>query len=167
MHRGLVEGRKQSLARLRDIGLDATAEVQLGALVVDIPTGEIQAVLAGRDHRIGFHRVLDARRQIGSLVKPFVVAAAIEEDTDLHAGSLVRDEAVSILDDQGAVWAPKNYDRTEQGVVRLETVVAKQHQPGDGAPGLWGRSRSDPGATANLWDSGWANQAARDGAWGV
>ena len=124
VHRGLVEGRKQSLARLQDIGLDATAEVQLGALVVDIPTGEIQAVLAGRDHRIGFHRVLDARRQIGSLVKPFVVAAAIEQDTDLHVGSLVRDEAVSILDDQGAVWAPKNYDRTEQGVVRLETVVA-------------------------------------------
>ena len=59
--------------------------------MVDIPTGEIQAVLAGRDQRLGFHRVLDARRQIGSLVKPFVVAAAIEQDPRLHAGTLVRE----------------------------------------------------------------------------
>ena len=57
-------------------------------------------------------------------MKPFVVAAAIEEDPRLHAGTLVRDEAVSIRDANGNVWAPKNYDKTEQGVVRLETVIA-------------------------------------------
>jgi len=112
------------LFRLKDIGLDPSGDVQMGALVVDIPTGEIQAVLAGRDNRVGFHRVLDARRQIGSLIKPFVVAAAIEEDPRLHAGTLVRDEAVSIRDEKGNVWAPKNYDKTEQGVVRLENVIA-------------------------------------------
>ncbi|NCW09100.1 MAG: hypothetical protein EBW40_05035 [Gammaproteobacteria bacterium] len=124
VHRGLIEGRKNMLFRLKDIGLDPSGEVQMGALVVDIPTGEIQAVLAGRNNQVGFHRVLDARRQIGSLVKPFVVAAAIEEDPRLHAGTLVRDEAVSIRDEKGSVWAPKNYDKTEQGVVRLETVIA-------------------------------------------
>ena len=124
VQRGLTEGRKNILARLKDIGLDPSGEVQTGALVVDIPTGEIQAVLASRDDREGFHRVLDARRQIGSLVKPFVVAAAIEGDPRLHAGTLVRDEAVSIRDANGNVWAPKNYDKTEQGVVRLETVIA-------------------------------------------
>ena len=87
--------------------MDPSSEAQMGALVVDIPTGEIQAVLAGRDDNAGFHRVLDAKRQIGSLVKPFVVAAAIEEDSRLHAGTLVRDEVVSIRDGQGNVWSPK------------------------------------------------------------
>ena len=124
VHRGLIEGRQNMLLRLKDIGLDPSGEVQMGALMVDIPTGEIQAVLAGRNNQVGFHRVLDARRQIGSLVKPFVVAAAIEEDPRLHAGTLVREEAVSIRDERGKVWAPKNYDKTEQGVVRLETVIA-------------------------------------------
>ena len=124
VHRGLIEGRKNMLFRLKEIGLDPLGEVQMGALVVDIPTGEIQAVLAGRDNQAGFHRVLDAKRQIGSLVKPFVAAAAIEEDPRLHAGTLVRDEVVSIRDEKGNVWAPKNYDKTEQGVVSLETVIA-------------------------------------------
>ena len=124
IHRGLDEGRKNALARLKAASLDSQGEVQLGAIMVDIPTGEIQAVLAGRDHRLGFHRVLDARRQIGSLVKPFVVAAAIEQDPRLHAGTLVRDETISIEDDRGNVWTPKNYDEKELGIVRLESVIA-------------------------------------------
>ena len=123
VHRGLLEGRKNILNELKTVGLDPLGEVQLGTLMVDIPTGEIQAVLAGRDNRIGFHRVLDARRQIGSLIKPFIVAAALEEDPRLHAGTLVRDEAISITDEKGKVWSPKNYDRTEQGVVRVEAVI--------------------------------------------
>ena len=125
VHRGLLEGRKNILNKLKATGLDPDSEAQLGTLMIDIPTGEIQAVLAGRDNRIGFHRVLDARRQIGSLIKPFVVAAALEEDPRLHAGSLVRDEAISITDENGMVWSPKNYDRKQQGIVRLEAVIAK------------------------------------------
>ena len=40
-------------------------------------------------------------------------------------GTLVRDEAVSIRDANSNVWAPKNYDKTEQGVVSVsETVIA-------------------------------------------
>ena len=92
VHRGLLNGRKDTLRRLKDNGMDPLSEAQMGALV-DIPTGEIQAVLASRDDNAGFHRVLDAKRQIGSLVKPFIVAAAIEEDSRLHAGTPVRDEA--------------------------------------------------------------------------
>ncbi len=124
VHRGLMEGRKNILNDLKMTGLDPEGEIQLGTLMVDIPTGEIQAVLAGRDNQTGFHRVLDARRQIGSLVKPFVVAAAVEENPRLHSGTLVRDEAISITDEKGQTWSPQNYDRQEQGVVRLEDVIA-------------------------------------------
>lgn len=125
VHRGLLEGRQRMLDRLAERGLDPSREVQLGALMVDIPTGEIQAVLASRDDRPGFHRVLDARRQIGSLAKPFVVAAALDMDSRLHAGTLVRDESIAMTDASGQTWSPKNYDETEAGVVRLEQVVAQ------------------------------------------
>lgn len=124
VHRGLVSGRDKTLKSLADRGLDPSSELELGALMVDIPTGEIQAVLAGRRDQAGFHRALDARRQIGSLVKPFVVTAALEEDPRLHAGTLVRDEAIRLTDEKGQVWSPKNYDNTEAGVVRLETLLA-------------------------------------------
>ena len=53
-----------------------------------------------------------------------MVAAAIEQDPRLHAGTLVRDETISIEDDRGNVWTPKNYDEKELGIVRLESVVA-------------------------------------------
>ena len=45
----------------------------------------------------------------------FVVAAAIEQDPRLHAGTLVRDD-FSIEDDRGNVWTPKNYDEKELGI---------------------------------------------------
>ena len=125
VHRGLIEGRQTMLTRLDTLGLDPDNDAQLGALMVDIPTGEIQAVVASRNDRPGFHRVLDARRQIGSLAKPFVVAAALDMDPRLHAGSLVRDESIAMTDDQGRTWSPKNYDETEEGVVLLERVVAQ------------------------------------------
>ena len=53
-----------------------------------------------------------------------MVAAAIEQDPRLHAGTLVRDETISIEDDRGNVWTPKNYDEKELGIVRLESVIA-------------------------------------------
>jgi penicillin-binding protein 1B len=124
VHRGLVEGRQTLLERLKTRGLDPKQEAQLGALMVDIPTGEIQAVLASRNDRPGFHRVLDARRQIGSLAKPFVVAAALDMDPRLYAGTLVRDESIAMTDNQGRTWSPRNYDETEAGVVLLERVIA-------------------------------------------
>lgn len=125
VHRGMIAGRQAMLQALKARGLDPDSAVQMGGLMVDIPTGEIQAVLAGRDDTLGFHRALDATRQIGSLAKPFVVAAALQADARLHAGSLVRDEAITLTDAKGQVWSPKNYDQTEAGVVRLETVIAE------------------------------------------
>ncbi|MDC1208694.1 transglycosylase domain-containing protein [Litorivicinus sp.] len=124
VHRGLLEGREAMIDSLASRGLDPLGQAQLGALVVDLPTGEIQSVIAARDDKSGFNRALDARRQIGSLAKPFVVAAAIEKDSRLNAGTLVRDEAIFIEDELGRVWSPKNYDEGEEGVVRLESLIA-------------------------------------------
>ena len=44
-------------------------------------TGEILAMVGGRDYRYSqFNRATQARRQIGSAVKPLVFAAAVEEE---------------------------------------------------------------------------------------
>ena len=53
-----------------------------GALVaLDPKTGEILAMVGGRDYRYSqFNRATQARRQIGSAVKPLVFAAAVEEE---------------------------------------------------------------------------------------
>ena len=58
-----------------------------GAVVVSsTQTGEIQALVGGRDARYaGYNRALDAKRPIGSLAKPIVYLTALEEPAALHA----------------------------------------------------------------------------------
>src|SRR5690606_41794211 len=53
-----------------------------GAVVVtDAQTGEVQALVGGRDPRYrGFNRALDAARPVGSLLKPAIYLTARSEE---------------------------------------------------------------------------------------
>ncbi len=88
---------------------------QAALVAVDPRTGEILAMVGGRSYNSSqFNRALTARRQPGSVFKPFVFLAAFEEAaregrTDLTPASLTLDEPTTFtFDDQ--VWEPKNYD---------------------------------------------------------
>jgi penicillin-binding protein 1A len=65
-----------------------------------------------------------ARRQPGSVFKPFVYAAALQEGWAPEDS--ISDAAIEIVMPAGNVWRPQNYDRKERsGVVSLETALAK------------------------------------------
>ncbi len=88
---------------------------QAALIAVDPRTGEILAMVGGRSYNQSqYNRAIDARRQPGSVFKPFVFLAAFElaaEEgrTDLSPASLTVDEPASFsFDDQ--VWEPRNYD---------------------------------------------------------
>jgi penicillin-binding protein 1B len=88
---------------------------QAALVAVDPRTGEILAMVGGRSYNSSqFNRALTARRQPGSVFKPFVFLSAFEEAvregrTDLTPASLALDEPTTFtFDDQ--VWEPKNYD---------------------------------------------------------
>jgi penicillin-binding protein 1B len=88
---------------------------QAALVAVDPRTGEILAFVGGRSYSTSqFNRALVARRQPGSVFKPFVYLSAFEYAyeqgrTDLTPASLTSDEpAVFSFDDQ--VWEPQNYD---------------------------------------------------------
>lgn len=58
---------------------DSTAPLQGAAVALDPRTGEVLAWVGGRDFaRSEFDRVEQARRQVGSLIKPLLVASALE-----------------------------------------------------------------------------------------
>ena len=88
---------------------------QAALIAVDPRTGEILAMIGGRSYNTSqFNRAIDARRQPGSVFKPFVFLAAFEQAakegrTDLTPAALTRDEPASFVvgDD---VWEPRNYD---------------------------------------------------------
>lgn len=95
------------------------------ALVVASPNGgEVQALVAGRAYRQpGFNRVLDARRQVGSIIKPAVYLTALGPDGGYHAASRLEDRAVRIRQPDGSVWAPRNFDHSEHGTVSLHEAL--------------------------------------------
>lgn len=89
-----------------------------GAVVVTSnQTGEVLAVAGGRDAGFaGFNRALHARRPIGSLVKPVVYLAALEQG--YHMATLINDAPVH-LEEHGQSWMPRNFDRKVNGPVPM------------------------------------------------
>ncbi len=114
-------GRLDRMRRRRDnsAGLE-------GAVVVTAPqSGDVIAVVGGRDSSYdGFNRALDGRRQIGSLVKPFVYLAALETGR-YNATTIVDDEPVTVKLSNGKLWKPRNYTRQDEGPVPLVRALAE------------------------------------------
>lgn len=98
-----------------------------GAMVVSsVQDGEVLAVVGGRDVRYaGYNRAMDAKRQIGSLVKPGVYLAALEKPKEYTLSTLINDGPVKVKLSNGEVWEPGNYDLGDLGQVTLEDALVK------------------------------------------
>jgi penicillin-binding protein 1B len=98
-----------------------------GAVVVSSrENGEILAIAGGRTPlEAGFNRALDAKRQMGSLIKPAVYLAALVNGYTLTTP--VSDTAVDLSQDNGNEWRPLNYDRKEHGQVPLYQALAHSY----------------------------------------
>lgn len=101
-------------------------ELQAAAIVTHPSSGEVLAVVGDRDpYRAGFNRALLAERQVGSLIKPAVYLAALEKGYTLL--SAVEDEAISLLNERGEPWSPRNFDGTFHGTVPLYYALAHSY----------------------------------------
>jgi len=89
-------------------------------------TGEILALVGGRDYRVSqYDRCSQARRPTGSVFKPFVYIAALEPASGSAAITLA-----SVLDDSpleirtpSGIWRPENYDREFHGRVGVRDAL--------------------------------------------
>lgn len=116
-----LEGKYSSLRR--------KAEPVQGAVVaLDPKTGSVLAMVGGRDYRQSqFNRAVQARRQPGSLFKPFVYLAAFEagranKEEAITPASLIVDEQISFPNGDAA-WSPQNYDQQFRGQVTVRTAL--------------------------------------------
>lgn len=115
-----VAQRLGALERARDFPADT---LQAAMLVTRAEDGEVLAVVGDRDRRqAGFNRALDARRPIGSLIKPVVYLTAFEQG--YHMASLLDDSPLTWQDVGGEVWEPQNYDQEFRGPVLLHDALA-------------------------------------------
>jgi penicillin-binding protein 1B len=104
--------------------LGANAKELDGAVVVTSPhTGEVNAIVGGRSGD-GFNRALDARRPIGSLIKPAIYLTALESGRYTLA-SVIDDSPIDVKLDNGDVWSPHDYDGEPRGEVPLIRALAE------------------------------------------
>ncbi|MGB2131629.1 MAG: penicillin-binding protein 1B, partial [Marinobacterium sp.] len=110
-------------------------DLEASMVVTDPQTGEVLALIGGRDNRYsGFNRALDALRPIGSLVKPAVYLAALEQGYTL--ATPLEDEPLNVKMPDGSVWQPQNFDRRSHGVIPLHRSLALSYNQSTARLGL-------------------------------
>ncbi|HKJ18963.1 MAG TPA: penicillin-binding protein 1B [Xanthomonadales bacterium] len=111
------------------LGRNGMSETLDGAMVVaDVSSGEIRAVVGGRNPaQAGFNRALDARRQVGSVIKPLVYLLALEHESEYNLASRLQDEPITLRQPNGKEWSPSNYDNKSHGEVSLMQALAQSY----------------------------------------
>lgn len=98
-----------------------------GAVVVSHPeNGELVAVVGSTGNFTGFNRAVDAKRQVGSLLKPVIYMHVLQTGR-YHWASAINDSAVVIRSPGQKEWTPKNYSGREYGMVPMQTALANSY----------------------------------------
>ncbi len=117
---------EQELARLEKARKKKVPQKLEGVVVVTAPqNGEVIAMVGGRQaNYAGFNRALDAKRSIGSLVKPVIFLAAVESGK-FNAASIVEDAPVEVRLANGKLWKPQNITKEFAGPVPLVRALSQ------------------------------------------
>lgn len=96
-----------------------------GAMVVsDHASGGVRALVGDRQaSRDGFNRAINARRPIGSLIKPILYMAALEQPQQYNLATPLQDQAVSLPREQDQRWQPQNADGKFRGQVSMLDAI--------------------------------------------
>ncbi|MGE4131113.1 MAG: penicillin-binding protein 1A [Bdellovibrionales bacterium] len=111
--------RREPSATLRSV-----PEVQGAAVVLENKTGRILALSGGFSYAASqFNRALEAYRQPGSTLKPFIFLGALA--AGFQPNTLIPDIPISLppTEKGGKWWSPQNYDRGSRGLVTLRWAI--------------------------------------------
>jgi penicillin-binding protein 1A len=87
--------------------------------------GAVMAIVGGYSFKQSqFNRVTQAKRQVGSNIKPFIYSAALEHNFTL--ASLINDAPINQWDqNNGSVWRPRNSPAKYDGPIRIRLALAQ------------------------------------------
>lgn len=109
-----------------------TSSSPLQGVIVTIQpgTGYVKALVGGRSYgKTQFNRAIQARRQPGSLFKPFVYVTAMDPARGpqaFTAATLLDDSPISVKAGNGE-WRPQNYDNRFHGLVTVREALAHSY----------------------------------------
>ncbi len=106
----------------------ARRTLQGAVIAIQPDNGEILALVGDRRTRYrGFNRAVDARRPVGSLIKPAVYLTALARPEKFNAVSALEDRPLSFVDKRGVAWVPHNYTKEAHGTVPLYEALARSY----------------------------------------
>lgn len=133
MQRNAEKAVSEGLAEIKEKykkATDSKHPLQVAMVVIQPQTGFIRAMVGGRDYyKSQYNRAVQARRQVGSVFKPFVYAAGFlrayqDPNFDFSPATMVLDEALQTPLD-GKKWKPRNYGGKYHGLILLRRALEK------------------------------------------
>lgn len=123
-----LDGLEKSSAKILPEGHEGLLQ---GVLIAMQPgNGYLRALVGGRDYsKSQFNRAIQAKRQPGSAIKPFVYLTAFDprrSDSFFTPASIVDDTSFTVKSG-GEDWSPLNYDKEEHGKITLRTALEKSY----------------------------------------
>lgn len=124
---GALQERVNSILKRHHARLDGNQIHNVAALVVEVDSGQVKAYVGnapGLDaHHMAEHQghvdIVNAPRSTGSVLKPFLFAAAI------HEGEILPTELLEDLPLRIGGFAPENFARTYSGAVPAASALAR------------------------------------------
>lgn len=113
------------IAKLDKIYTKKGKRIQASLVALDPKTGQILALVGGRDYRESqFNRATDAMRQPGSVFKPFIYATALERG--MNPSNTFADSKTEFAFDNGKPYIPANYGNSySNSTITMKTALAK------------------------------------------
>ncbi|MGX5202839.1 penicillin-binding protein 1B [Aliikangiella sp. IMCC44632] len=118
----LIQAKAERALKQRLAALDSgQADLQGAVIVSDIKSGDILAMVGDKNpNYVGFNRALDAYRQTGSVIKPFVYLTALQRAEAFNLLSPLEDTSFTLKGSDESLWTPENYDKQEYGTIPLK-----------------------------------------------
>lgn len=105
-----------------------TGTLQSALVIAEQHSGEVLALIGDRNKdRNAFNRALDAKRPIGSLIKPAIYMTALDQPSRYNVLSSLDDSKLVLKQSNGQQWAPDNYDNQSHGNVPLVRSISKSY----------------------------------------
>ncbi len=103
-------------------------ELETAVVITSTGSNEVLAFIGGRKPGVeGFNRALDARRSIGSLIKPAVYLTALQSPKQYTLITPIDDSEFRIKMSKNDYWSPQNYDRKYHGRIPLYKALAHSY----------------------------------------